>query len=261
MPILLLIRHATNDFVKTGRLPGQTPNIHLNEEGRKQAEALGELLKKRPLDAVYSSQLERAIETAWRVAAPHGLPIHIRKMLADINNGDFTGKEIKHLSEDESTKELWKVVVETPSQATFPNGEAMLDMQRRVVDALEEIIAAHGDLDMPPEELKEQKGTSASDAASATPPVSGEQKTASSANPQSAIGNQKSEIPKKRPQIVAVVAHADVIKAALAHSLGMPFDNFQRLGVSPASVSTVMIGADEKTGKRHVMVMSVNQVA
>ena len=63
MPILLLIRHATNDFVKTGRLPGQTPNIHLNEEGRKQAEALGESLRKRPLDAVYSSQLERAIET------------------------------------------------------------------------------------------------------------------------------------------------------------------------------------------------------
>ncbi len=155
MPILLLIRHATNDFVKTGRLPGQTPNIHLNEEGRKQAEALGELLSKRPIDAVYSSQLERAIETAWRVARPHGLPIVIRPMLADINNGDFTGKEIKKLSEDEATKDLWKVVVEMPSKAAFPNGEAMLDMQRRVIDALEAIIAGHADVEVPVEDKGE----------------------------------------------------------------------------------------------------------
>jgi probable phosphoglycerate mutase len=247
MPVLLLIRHATNDFVKTGRLPGQTPNIHLNEEGRTQAEALGELLKKRPLDAVYSSQLERAIETAWRIARPHGLPIFIRPALADINNGDFTGQEIKKLSEDEATKALWKVVVETPSKAAFPNGEAMLDMQRRVVDALEAIIAAHPDLEVPAED-KADKGQQAAE--SGTP----------AGSDQSKIENQKSEIPKKRPQVVAVVAHADVIKAALAHYLDMPFDSFQKLGVQPASVSTVMVMTDEKTSKRHVMVNSVNQV-
>jgi probable phosphoglycerate mutase len=231
MPVLLLIRHATNDFVKTGRLPGQTPNIHLNEEGRKQAEALGEFLSKRPLDAVYSSQLERAIETAWRVARPHGLPIVIRPALADINNGDFTGKEIKTLGEDEATKDLWRVVVETPSKAAFPNGEAMLDMQKRVVDALEVVIAAHPDLETP------------------KPPVE-----------DSAPALVQEEEVKKRPQSVAVVAHADVIKAALAHYLDMPFDSFQKLGVQPASVSTVMVMTDETTGKRHVMVNNVNHV-
>lgn len=120
MPILLLIRHATNDFVKAGRLPGRTPNIHLNDEGRKQAESLGQMLRARPLDAVYSSPLERAIETAWRVAAPQGLPIHVRADLADIDNGDLTGKEIKRLSEDEATKALWQVVVETPRRRNSP---------------------------------------------------------------------------------------------------------------------------------------------
>jgi probable phosphoglycerate mutase len=238
MPILLLTRHATNDFVKSGRLPGQTPNIHLNEEGHTQAEALGELLKKRPLDAVYSSQLERAIETAWRIARPHGLPIFIRPALADINNGDFTGQEIKKLSEDEATKALWKVVVETPSKAAFPNGEAMLDMQRRVVEALEAIIAAHPDVALPPEADKPDPSPS----------------------PLPSPPEGEGDKPKKRPQTVAVVAHADVIKAALAHYLDMPFDSFQKLGVQPASVSTVMVMTDEKTGKRHVMVNSVNQV-
>jgi probable phosphoglycerate mutase len=235
MPILLLIRHATNDFVKTGRLPGQTPNIHLNEEGRKQAEALGELIGKRPIDAVYSSQLERAIETAWRIAGPKQMPIFIRPALADINNGDFTGKVIKDLSEGETTKDIWKVVVETPSKAAFPNGEAMIDMQKRVVDALEAIIAAHPDVEVPPEPAKE-----------------GEEKKAES-------GEKAPEV-KKRPQVVAIVAHADVIKAALAHYLDMPFDSFQKLGVAPASVSTVMVMIDEKNNKRHVMVNNVNHV-
>jgi probable phosphoglycerate mutase len=59
---------------------------------------------------------------------------------------------------------------------------------------------------------------------------------------------------------VAVVAHADVIKAALAHYLDMPFDSFQKLGVQPASVSTVMIMTDDKTGQRRVMVNGVNHM-
>ncbi len=253
MPILLLIRHATNDFVKTGRLPGRTPNIHLNDEGRKQAEALGQMLRARPLDAVYSSPLERAIETAWRIAAPQGLPIHIRADLADIDNGDLTGKEIKRLSEDEATKALWQVVVETPSQAKFPNGEAMLDMQRRVVDALEAIIAAHGDVDLP-----DRPATHPAAHADRTP----KEDAGQSDHPaQAASENTQSEGPKKRPQVVAIVAHADVIKAALAHYLGMPFDYFQRLAVSPASVSTLMVATDERRAKRHIVVMNVNQTA
>jgi broad specificity phosphatase PhoE len=209
MPILLLVRHATNDFVKTGRLPGQTPNIHLNAEGRAQAESLGLALKHRKLDAVYASQLERAIETAWRIALHHALPIHIRPGVADINNGRFTGKEIKVLSESEETRALWKTVVETPSLAVFPDGEGMLAMQTRVVGALWEIARAHPDLDVPPPD------DAPADAA-----------------------------PTKRPQTVAVVMHADPIKAALAHFLAMPFDVFQRLMVSPASYSTLVLGLD-----------------
>lgn len=243
MPILLLIRHATNDFVKTGRLPGRTPNIHLNDEGRAQAAALAGSLQPHPPDAVYSSPLERAIETAWPIAARYGLPIVVCPALADIDNGDFTGKEIKKLSEDEATKAFWQVVVEKPSQVKFPNGEAMLDMQRRVVDALEAIIVAHPDVEAPPKPGAEAKDR-----------LTG----AALAGPSTPTGDGK---PARRPQVVAVVAHADVIKAALAYYLDMPFDSFQKLGVSPASVSTVMIGHDERTGRRRVTVMNVNRTA
>lgn len=208
MPILLLIRHATNDFVKTGRLPGHHPNIHLNEEGRNQAEALGQYLKSRPITALYSSQLERAIETAWRLAKIHQLPIHIDNDLADTDTGEYTGRVIKELSEQEASKAIWKQIVEKPSLGQLPGGESLLGMQQRVVAALQRIIERYPDPKPTPAE-------GATPDAKSAPPA---------------------------PAIIAVVMHADPIKAALAHFLGMPFDYFQRVGVSPASVSTIVIG-------------------
>ena len=43
-------------------------------------------------------------------------------------------------------------------------------------------------------------------------------------------------------EMIAVVSHADVIKMMLAHFLGMHLDNFQRIVVSPASISSVTLG-------------------
>ncbi|MCX7938940.1 MAG: histidine phosphatase family protein, partial [Thermoflexales bacterium] len=202
MPIILLIRHATTEFVKSGRLPGRTPNIHLNEEGRQQAQALRRALEALKVDAIYSSPLERALETALPLAQAHGVAIRVVPELADVDTGAFTGREIKQLAEDAETRAFWRTVQERPSAAVFPHGEGLLAMQQRVVRALEAIAAAHPDLPL----LAEQ---------------------------------QAADKPKTRPQHVVVVAHADVIKAALAHYLAMPFDAFQRLSISPASISTL----------------------
>ncbi len=233
VPVLLLIRHATNDFVKTGRLPGHIANIHLNAEGKAQAESLGRSLKNQKLDAVYASHLERAIETAWRVAAPHGLSITVRPDLADTDTGDLTGRLTQELGNAPDTRDLWKVVQTKPSEACFPNGECLAGMQQRVVAALEDIAAQHPDPEPPPADAKQQEGT-----VSAGAPLQ----------------------PNLPLPVLAVVMHADPIRAALAHFLGMPFDNFQRLSISPASISAVMIGTDSKAGHRFVSVLSVNQV-
>ena len=240
MPVLLLIRHGTNDFVKDGRLPGQAPNIHLNEEGRAQADALGKLLDKQPVAAVYSSQLERAIETAWRIAAPRGLPIHIRPTLADTHTGDYTARTVKELSEAHETKDNWKTIVEKPSEGKMPNGESLLDMQQRVVAELEHICALYPDPEPPKPD--ESKNSEVSDV-----DVS-EVKVGDSSQP------PKPEKEPQPPSVIAVVMHSDPIKAAIAHYLGMPFDNFQRLGTSPASVSTVMVAG------KHVAVLNLNHV-
>ncbi len=83
MPIILLIRHGENDFVKTGRMAGRTPGVHLNERGQQQAQELAEALMKAPIKAIYSSPMERAIETAEPLAAKLGQEIIIRPSLIE----------------------------------------------------------------------------------------------------------------------------------------------------------------------------------
>ena len=91
MPILLLIRHGENIFLKQGRLPGLLPGIRLNKRGQEQAAALAETLKTFPIKAIYASPLERAVETAEPLAQALGLPIQLRPGLVDTDVGEWQG--------------------------------------------------------------------------------------------------------------------------------------------------------------------------
>lgn len=139
MPLLLLIRHGENDFVKTGKLPGKSPGIHLNERGQKQAQVLGEALKDVPLKAIYSSPLERAMETAAPIAAARKLEILQEPDLMDTDVGSWQGKSLKVLRH---TK-VWSIVQSAPSRFRFPDGESFVESQARYAAALERIVQKH----------------------------------------------------------------------------------------------------------------------
>ncbi|PJF42539.1 MAG: hypothetical protein CUN50_03640 [Candidatus Thermofonsia Clade 1 bacterium] len=140
MTDFLLIRHATNDFVKTGRLAGWTPEVHLNAEGRAQAAALGEHLAQMRLDAAYSSPLERCVETAQAVLVHHPhLRLEIAEAFGEIRYGAWQGAELSKLS----TRKLWRTVQITPSRARFPEGETLRAAQMRAVDAIEALAERH----------------------------------------------------------------------------------------------------------------------
>lgn len=182
---LMLVRHATNDWVGD-RLAGWTPGINLNEQGRQQAQTLGARLAHLPISAIYSSPLERAIETAKAIAAHHDLDIQVLEGIGETRYGEWTGKSLKELSETA----LWPVVQVHPSGARFPGGESLRETQSRVVAALDALQEAH----------------------------------------------------PAPTDIVVAVSHADVIKAAVAHYAGLHLDLFQRLVVSPASLSVIRFG-------------------
>jgi len=139
MPLLLLIRHGENDFVKTGKLPGQTAGIHLNERGQKQAQALGEALKHVPLKAIYSSPLERAMETAAPIASARKLEILPEPDLKDTDVGSWQGKSLKVLR----LTKVWNIVQSAPSRFRFPDGESFVESQARYAAALERIVKKH----------------------------------------------------------------------------------------------------------------------
>jgi probable phosphoglycerate mutase len=92
------------------------------------------------LAAIYSSPLERAVETAQAVVAPHSrLDVMIENDIGEVHYGEWNGKRLRRL---ERTR-LWKIIQTTPSFARFPGGESIREMQARAVAAVERIRLAH----------------------------------------------------------------------------------------------------------------------
>ena len=140
MKRLLLLRHATTDH--TGKLlTGWTPGVHLGERGRSEARALAERLAPLEIDAIYSSPLERCLETASAVAEPRGMKVTTVEEVGEVRFGDWTGKELRELAKSD----LWRVVQAHPSGARFPDGESIYEMQARAVLACERLREAHPD--------------------------------------------------------------------------------------------------------------------
>jgi broad specificity phosphatase PhoE len=135
---VLLIRHATCDPV--GHiLAGRTPGIGLNEDGRAQAAALAAALRTEPLSAVCSSPLQRAMETAAAIAAPHGLPVLEVAGLQEIDFGEWTGSSFADLAGDAT----WHDFNVLRGTTRVPGGELVLEVQARAVAALLLLVQQH----------------------------------------------------------------------------------------------------------------------
>ncbi len=136
---VLLIRHGENDWVGTRRLAGRTPGVHLNEKGVAQAARLADLLAKQPVSAVYSSPLERCLQTAEPVAAALGLQVTPEPGVIEVDYGGWQGGDLRELSK---TPE-WHFVQHNPSSFCFPDGETLYQVQARAVWTLERLRQAH----------------------------------------------------------------------------------------------------------------------
>lgn len=182
MTHFLLIRHATTDAVGK-RLVGRTPGIHLNETGQAQAQELASRLVDLPVAAIYSSPLERTMETAEIIAKPLHLEVVACNNFLEIDFGDWMNVKLEELIK----LPHFQYFNTFRSSTRIPGGELMLEAQNRIVTGLEQLRHQH---------LNE---------------------------------------------IVAIVSHSDMIKAALAYYMGMPIDLMQRIEISPASVSMITI--------------------
>ncbi len=177
---ILMVRHGQTPT--TGKvLPGRAKGLHLADLGHEQAKIAALRIAELNIDAVYSSPLERAKETAAPISAACGLKTQIERGLFECDFGDWTGKQLKDLMKLPE----WQTVQRAPSTFRFPNGESFTEMQTRMVNALDKLRKLH------------PGGT------------------------------------------IVCVSHADTIKAAVAHAMGTHIDLFQRIVISPASISAV----------------------
>jgi len=135
---VLLVRHATTALTAT-RLVGRTPGIGLDDAGRAQATDVAQRLAGVHLTAVYSSPLARAEQTAAAIAAPRGLSVRTLDGVGEVDYGRWTGRTYTQLRR----LRAWWPVMATPGRVTFPGGEPLRDVQRRAVDALEQLATEH----------------------------------------------------------------------------------------------------------------------
>lgn len=113
-------------------------DVELSEEGRLQAELLRDRMKNYPIDALYSSNLIRAVQTAQIINEGLQLPHEIRDDLQEISFGLLTGKSDAYISEHFSDfkEEQMKLVEDIP----YPGGENGTSVYERAMPVIQELI-------------------------------------------------------------------------------------------------------------------------
>lgn len=136
---LILVRHGETLSNRENRVQGIT-DTELSAFGRMQVEKLSESLQKESIDAIVSSPLKRAYETAQAIAQYHCVPVELEKNLQELNHGDFEDMAMEELKE-KHLPFLNKWFLD-PASVVMPNGESLLDVQVRAWRAIEKIINA-----------------------------------------------------------------------------------------------------------------------
>lgn len=138
MTRFLLIRHGAVD--SSGKaLAGRMAGVHLNERGRQQAQALSERLAGAGIDAIYSSPMERAVETARPLAGSLGLEVQSEPSLIEVDFGEWTNRSFAELSSDPGFQRFNAF----RSTAAVPGGEFMLQAQARMITGLDDLRRRH----------------------------------------------------------------------------------------------------------------------
>jgi len=138
MTTLLLVRHGHTD-VAGRKLTGHQRGVHLNAQGRREAERLVERLEGVPIRAIVTSPLERCRETAAPLARDRGIAPSTHRGLIETDYGDWSGRTLAQLRRTRA----WRGVMHAPSTFRFPGGESLLDVQTRAVDAALDIASEH----------------------------------------------------------------------------------------------------------------------
>jgi broad specificity phosphatase PhoE len=195
MTQFFLVRHGSTDALDQ-RISGWLPGVALNAQGEREVARLATRLAAHGITALYTSPLERTLQTSARIAEALQLSAIANAALGELRYGDWTGQAFSALRVDPHWQRFNTFRVGT----RIPNGELMLEVQARAIAELLRLRDAH---------------------------------------------------PAQR---VALVTHSDVIKVVVTYFMGMPLDFYQRLEISPGSITQLELETDA------VRLRNLNQV-
>ncbi|WAC56014.1 histidine phosphatase family protein [Gordonia sp. SL306] len=134
---LILLRHGQTEYNATSRMQGQL-DTDLSALGVRQAAAAAEVLAKRAPMLIRSSDLTRARDTAEALARSTGLSVDTDQRLRETHLGDWQG--MTHHEVDDvmpGARRIWR----DDAGWRPPNGESRIDVARRAVPLVEELVA------------------------------------------------------------------------------------------------------------------------
>ena len=142
---IFLVRHGQSEANKRNAFIGHT-DLDLTEKGHKQAEKAAEYLMSVHCDAIYSSDLKRAYNTAEHTSLKKGIPVILSEQLREINGGEWENMDFAALRKDyRDTFALW---CDNVGLSACPGGESVLEMMDRVEAEIERIAKKHDGQDV-----------------------------------------------------------------------------------------------------------------
>ncbi len=135
---LLFIRHGETDWNRQQRFQGQI-DVPLNAMGHAQAARLGQRLAGETHDALFSSDLTRAQETAAPMAAAWGRQPVLVPGLREQSFGVLEGLDVPTIQQQHAA--LWQQWLEHRADFALPGGESLRQFHARVIDAVRQLVA------------------------------------------------------------------------------------------------------------------------
>jgi broad specificity phosphatase PhoE len=137
---LILLRHGETEFNRADVFRGRV-DLPLNRRGRRQARAAAAYLSDLSFQAFYSSPLRRSMETASAVAEPHRGRVEALEDFIDVDYGAWSGKSVEEVRE--GWPEIFELWVNDPDKVTFPGGESLREVRRRLRVGLNHLARNH----------------------------------------------------------------------------------------------------------------------
>jgi broad specificity phosphatase PhoE len=140
MAKLILARHGETAWNVEKIYRGRA-DVNLDEVGIKQAELLGKYLSNWELEAIYSSPLKRALDTANIIAHYQKVDVHVAEGLIDFDYGKW-----QSLPEQEA-KRLYPTLHNewhnNPHKVTMPGGESLEDVRKRAIEVVNDVLTKY----------------------------------------------------------------------------------------------------------------------